>query len=155
MNLLNYSLTAVISYLGLFVGFILAIIAKEELKQGKKYFLFLQKVILLLIFIFLLLFIKLNYILILLILVFVLIYILKNYLKKGFNELPYIYIILSTIFYISSKKLDLFVIESSLIFLYGLPTGTLITKKDKEESIINILKNVGFLIVAIVLYLVF
>lgn len=153
MNLLNYSLTAIISYIGLFVGFILAIIAKEEIKPGKKYFIFLQKLILLLIFIFLLVFIKLNYILVLLILVFIVIYLLKT--KKEFNESPYIYIVLSVVFYLSLKILSLFVIESSLIFIYGLPTGSLLTKKSKKESITNILKNVGFVIVAIILFLIF
>lgn len=153
MNLLNYSLAAIISYLGLFVGFILAITAKEELKAGRKYFIFLQKIILLLIFVFLLIFVKLNYLLVLLILVFIVIYISKR--KKEFNELPYIYIILSIIFYISSKELNLFVIESSLIFLYGLPTGTLLTRKSKVGSIVNILKNVGFVIIAIILFLIF
>lgn len=153
MNLLNYSLAAIIAYLGLFVGFILAIIAKEELKAGKKYFLFLQRIILLLIFVFLLIFIKLSYILVLLVLVFIMVYLLKR--KKEFNELPYIYLILSIIFYLSSKKLDLFLIESSLIFLYGLPTGSLLTQKSKKETMINILKNVLFIVVALVLYLIF
>lgn len=153
MNLLNYSLTAITVYLGLFIGFILAIIAKEEIKPGKRYFLLLQKIILLLIFIFLLIFIDLNYILVLLILAFIIIHLLKT--KKEFKELPYIYIILSIIFYLSSKKLNLFIIESSLIFLYGLPTGSLLTKKDKKETIINISENIPFILTAIILFLIF
>jgi hypothetical protein len=138
MNILNYSLTAVVSYLGLFVGFILAMMAKEEMKDGRRYF------------VFLLVFIRLNYILVLLILVFIVVYLLK---RK--NELVYIYMILGVIFYLSSKTLNLFVIESSLIFLYGIPTGSLLTKRDKKESLIGILKNVGFVVVAVVLFLVF
>ncbi len=153
MNLLNYFLAAIVSYLGLFIGFILAIVAKEELKQGKKYFIFLKKMILLLIFIFLLLFIELNYILILLILAFIIIYLLKT--KKEFNESPYIYIILSVVFYLSSRKLNLFIIESSLILLYGLPTGTLLTKKSKKETIIDILANILFVLMAMILFLIF
>jgi len=153
MNVLNYSLTAVIAYLGLFIGFILAITAKEELKAGKKYFIFLQKVILLLIFIFLLLFIDLDYILVLLILAFIIVAVLKR--RTKFNELPYIYIILAVIFYLSSKKLNLFIIESSLIFLYGLPTGSLLTKRDKKETVINILANIPFILIAIILFLIF
>ncbi len=153
MNLLNYSLTAVIAYMGLFIGFILAIIAKEELKAGKKYFILLQKIILLLIFVFLLVFIELSYIPILLILAFILISILRS--KKEFNELPYIYIILAIIFYLSSKQLNLFIIESSLIFLYGLPIGTLITKKSKKETVMALLKNIGFVLIAILLFLIF
>jgi len=150
MNLLNYSLTAVISYLGLFVGFILALMAKEEMKDGRKYFLFLQKVILLLVFVFLLVFIDLNYILVLLMLAFIVVYLLK---RK--NKLVYIYILLGVIFHLSSKMLNLFVIESSLIFLYGIPTGSLLMKKDKKETLIGILKNVWFFLVAMVLFLIF
>ncbi len=153
MNILNYSLTAIISYLGLLIGFLLAVIAKEELKPGKKYFIFLQTIILLLIFLFLLIFIKLIYLLVLLILASIIIYCLKR--NKEFNELPYIYIILSVIFFLSSKILNLFIIESSLIFLYGLPTGSLLTKKSKKETIVDILKNIGFVIVAIILFLIF
>lgn len=155
MNILNYSLTATVSYISLFIGFLLAIIAKEELKPGKKYLILLQKIILLSIFILLLIFINLNYILVLLILAFIIIYVLKRYSKKAFNEVPYTYLILSIIFYISSKKLNLFVIESSLIFLYGLPTGTLLTKKSKKETITDLLKNTSFIILAIILYLIF
>ncbi len=150
MNILNYSLTAVVSYLGLFVGLILALMAKEEMKDGRKYFLFLQKLILLLVFVFLLVFINLNYILVLLILAFILVYLLR---RK--NELMYIYIILGVIFYLSSKTLNLFVIESSLIFLYGIPTGSLLRKRDEKGTVMGILKNVGFVIVAIVLFLIF
>ena len=155
MNFLNYSLTALICYIGLFVGFFLAIIAKEELKAGKKYFLFLQKIILLLIFVFLLVFIKLNYILVLLILGLIVVYVAKNYFKDKIDDVFYFYIILSIIFYLSSKELNLFIIESSLIFLYGLPTGSLLMRKSKKETLINILKNVGFVIIAIILFLVF
>jgi len=152
MNFLNYTLTALISYLGLVVGIILAIIAKEELKKGKKYFIFLKKIILLLVFIFLIIFIELNYIILLLILPFIGIYLLKN--KIDFNELPYIYIILAVIFYLSSKTLNLFIIESSLIFLYGIPTGSLLYQKDKKQSMINILNNVVFVLIAIIIFLI-
>lgn len=153
MNLLNYSLSALVVYLSLVVGFILAIIAKEELKAGKKYFLFLQKIILLLIFIFLLIYIDLNYVLVLLILAFIAVHLLKT--KKESDKLPYLYIILAVIFYLSSKNRNLFVIESSLMFLYGLPTGTLLTGKSKKETVINILKNIVFVLMAVLLFLIF
>lgn len=153
MNFLNYSLTAIICYLGLFIGFALAIIAKEELKAGKRYFILLQKIILLLVFIFLLIYIKIDYIIILLTLTFIIIHLLKNYFK--FNESIYIYIILAIIFYLSSKILNLWVLESSLIFLYGLPTGSLLTNKDKKQTFINILKSVIFIIITIALYFIF
>jgi len=155
MNILNYSLTALVLYIGLFMGFILVLMAKEEIKPGKKYFLFLQKAILSLIFILLVVFLGLNYIVILLLLACIIIYITKNYLKKEFNDVIYTYILLSVIFYLSSKNLNLFIIESSLIFLYGLPTGTLLTTKDKKQTAMNILKNIPFILIAIILFLIF
>ena len=171
MNLLQYSLAALVTYFGLFVGFFLALIAKEEIKPGKKYFVFLKEFLLLLIFIFLIVFIKLNYLLVLLILVFIIIIALKKHHKKllnesekglensknfqkDFNELPLVYIVLGIIFYASSKTTNVFIIESSLIFLYSLPTGSLLTKKSKTKTIIEILKNIGFLVIAIILFLV-
>lgn len=153
MNLLNYSLAAIISYMGLFIGFFLAIIAKEELREGKKYFIYLQKIILLLIFVFLLIYLRLNNILTVIVLIAILIPLLKT--EKTLNTSPYIYPILAVILYLSSKTLNLFIIESSLIFLYGLPTGSLLTGKKKKESIINILANIPFILIAIILFLIF
>lgn len=153
MNLLSYSLAAIVSYLGLFVGFILAIMAKEEVKPGEKFLILMQKIVLLLIFIFLLIFIDLNYLLVLLILLFIVIYSFKR--KKHFNEIPHIYLVLAIIFYLSSKNLNLFTIESSLILLYGLPTGTLLTTKSKKESLLKMLRNIGFIILAIFLFILF
>jgi len=153
MNILNYSLTATISYIGLFIGFFLATIAKEEMKQGKKYFLILQKIILISTFLFLLIYLRLNNILTVIVLIAILIPLLKT--EKKIDTSPYIYMILAVILYLSSKIPELLIIESSLIFLYGLPTGSLLTGKKKKESIINILKDLGFIIVAIGLFLLF
>jgi hypothetical protein len=154
MNFLNYSLTAVVSYLGLFVGLALAFIAKEELKDGKKYFIFMQKVILSIVFVFLFVFDGLSYILVLLLIGCIVVYYLKNYLKKKFDDVFYNYIILAGVFLFSLKELNLFIIESSLIFLYGLPTGSLYFHKDKKKVAFNMLKNIIFVLVAVVLFFV-
>ncbi|MBW2988726.1 hypothetical protein KY358_00245 [Candidatus Woesearchaeota archaeon] len=157
MNLLNYSLTALIAYSGLFAGIILAVIAREELKQGKKYFILLRKLLLLLAFVFLLAYLGLTPLIALLILLFMAVLLIRR--KKRFDEQPYIYIILSAVFYLSSGNLALFSIQSSLIFLYGLPTGTLASgsasKKQAKQALVSVLKNIGFIAAAILLYLVF
>ena len=155
MNFLNYSLTALVSYIGLFLGFALALIAKEEIKPGKKNLIFLQKIILLLIFGFLLILFEQMYLSILVLLMFISLSLWKKYSKKEFNELPYIYILFGMVFYLSSKRLNLFVIESSLIFLYGLPVGSLLTTKNKKETVVKLLSNIGFVLVAVVLFLIF
>jgi hypothetical protein len=148
MNLLIYTLTAVIAYLGLFMGFTLAIIAKEEVKPGKKNLILVKKMILLIIFIALLMYTEVNYIIVLLVVAFAIIQLQKT------EKTPLVYTILAVIFYLASKNLNLFMIESSLIFLYGLPTGTLLTEKNKTDTLINILKNIIFF-VTILLFLTF
>lgn len=148
MNFLNYSIISIISYSGLFLGFLLAIIAKEEIKQGERYFILLKKTILALIFIFLLILKTKDHLTTTLILAFVILYMIKT--KKEFNELPYIYIILGLVLYTSSKNLELLMIESSLIFILGFPVGTLLTKKDKKRTLKEIIKNIGLVISAII-----
>ena len=144
----NYFLASVIAFSGLFMGLLLAHIAKEELKQGKKYFVILQKIILILIMIFL----NTKYY-ILIIASILLIFILKNYLKKQIPEIPLYYLIFGIIFFFASRNPAILAIQSSLVFLYGLPTGTLYYKRKLTMSIMEILKNTTFFIPIIALFL--
>ncbi|MBU0628151.1 MAG: hypothetical protein KKC75_03105 [Nanoarchaeota archaeon] len=154
MNLLNYSLAALLSYLGLFAGLLLAIIAKEELKAGKKYFIITKKVIIALIFISIIFLAQLKHVLILIALLIITTSLVK-YSKTELVKTHYTYLLFSAIFYLSSKRLELFAVSSSLIFLYGLPAGTLLSYKTKKEAITNILKNVVFVVIAIAIYIIF
>jgi hypothetical protein len=113
-----------------------------------------QKAILSIVFVFLFVFDGLSYILVLLLIGCIVVYYLKNYLKKKFDDVFYNYIILAGVFLFSLKELNLFIIESSLIFLYGLPTGSLYFQKDKKKVAFNMLKNIIFVLVAVVLFFV-
>ena len=147
--MINYFLVSFLAYSGLFIGMSLAFIAKEEIKPGRKYFVFLKKILLSLIIVFLFALNKLDYIIILLALAIVLVYFYKLRVNKGFKEDFLIYLIFGAIFYLSYKNTNLFVIESSLMFLYGFPTGTLLVDfKSKWRSLFEILKNIGFLIIS-------
>jgi len=147
--MINYFIVSFLVYSGLFIGLILAFIAKEEIKPGRKYFVFLKKMVLSLVIVFLFVLHKLDYIIVLPALAIVLVYFYKVRVNKGFNEDFLIYLILGAIFYSSYKNTNLFVIESSLMFLYGFPTGTLLVDfKSKWRSVFEILKSVGFLFVS-------
>ena len=147
--MINYFLVSFLAYSGLFIGMSLAFIAKEEIKPGRKYFVFLKKMVLSLVIVFLFVLHKLDYIIVLPALAIVLVYFYKVRVNKGFNEDFLIYLILGAIFYSSYKNTNLFVIESSLMFLYGFPTGTLLVDfKSKWRSVFEILKSVGFLFVS-------
>ena len=54
MEILNYVLALVFSFLGIFAGMLLGYIAKEELRAGKKYFIWMQNILLILAVIFVL-----------------------------------------------------------------------------------------------------
>ncbi len=154
MQLLNYSLVSIISFSGLLVGMILAFTAKEELEPGKKYFLLLQKLTLLLILIFLLNFFNINLYL------RITIYILFIFLMTINIKSQIIYPALGVVFFLSSRDINLFVINSILIFLYGFPTGSLFAKKLIKKKKSFVLKNIflnyfWFVAVSIILKLIF
>ena len=154
MQFLIYFLTSLTIFSALFAGMVLALSAKEELKPGKKYFILLQGVVLLsVIASFFAFYINIYLVYFIAVLLIFLLYF--NYAK--FKEIrPYaVYPVLAIIFYLSSKKLSLFVIESSLMFLYGLPTGSLLAAvKSKKETIKRILPNISFIAVALALFLI-
>lgn len=152
MQLLNYSLISLISFSGLLVGMLLAFTAKEELEPGKKYFLLLQKLTLLLILIFLLNFFNINLYL------RIIIYILFIFLMTINIKSQIIYPILAVVFFLSSKDINLFITNSILIFFYGFPTGSLFAKKLIKERKSFVFKKIfltyfWFILIAVVLKL--
>ena len=138
MNAMIYFSTMIVAFCGIIAGFIVANMAKEELRPGRKYFSLMQDFLIVLMLFFLLEFYKLNILIIvpILLVVFLLLFYFKNSVKTA-NMV--IYSLLAVIFYLSSKSINLFSLEASLIFLYGLPTGSLIS----NEKIKNILKSLN------------
>jgi|TARA_B100000315_G_C14406958_1_gene509181 hypothetical protein len=151
MQITIYFLASIITYLGLLLGIILIKIAPEEQKPGKKYFILFKKMLFFLIVSFLLLFFKINLIFSLLVLLSLSVLMLadKIQLEKSFL----VYFILGIIFFLSSTTQNLFVIESVLIFLYGIPSASLILKKKNYKDIF--VKNLLFFLPVIVLYFIF
>lgn len=150
---LNYFLASIISYLGLLLGVILIRLAPEEQKPGKKYFILLKKLLFFLILAFLLFFYKIHAILSLALLATVLILMLNK--KINLNKSSMVYFLLGIVFYLSyfSGILDLFVVESSLIFIYGIPSASLDLKKNGYLAVF--VKNLWFFAPIISLYLIF
>lgn len=151
MEIINYFLTNIAIFLGLIIGIILAYIAPEELKAGKKYFILLQNILLALILFLLLFFYKFNsrWSLVISLVLFLSLYF---YLNKN-QKIKYIdYAFLGIVFYLSSKNINLFLLESSLIFIYGLPTGSLLTNIKKRNILEIVLKNISFIIIPLILF---
>jgi hypothetical protein len=154
MSFFQYLAAAVVAFSGLLAGIILCYSNLGELKPGRIYFIVAQK----LIWAAIIVITAVSYSLhpIILVILFLLT-IFPFFSKKPINTVP-MYVLLGIIFYLSNIASSLLALNSGLIFLFGLPSGTLI-KSDKKGRIkkgflIEILKHAGFFI-CIILYLLF
>lgn len=152
ITFLSYFLAAIASYLGLLVGILLIKMAPEEQKPGRKYFIFLKAFFFFLITAFFLFFNRINVLFSLALFAFMLLLMANK--KLHLEKSALVYLILGFVFYFSSKIFDLFIIESALIFLYGIPASSLITKPRKSNYKEILIKNLWFFLPAIILYFV-
>jgi len=152
MEIITYFPAALISYLGLLLGIILIVLAPEEQKPGKKYFIILKKILFLTIILFLLLFYNINLILSLALLALLVLLLNKrNFLENN----AIVYFLLGILFFLSSKITNLFVIESILIFMYGIPTASLIFNIKKKNYYETLIWNILFFLPVTALYFIF
>ncbi len=155
MQFINYFFGSLISFLGLLIGIFLIRIAPEEQLPLKKYFVKLRKLLLLLIFVFLVFYFFNNPLyLSVLIFYFLFIIFIEYKISDLLRKSMIIYIIMGIFFYLSSNNTNLFAIESSLILLYGIPAASLIYSK-KEKNISKIIfYNIGFIVISNLLFFV-
>lgn len=152
MNQINYFLSLVISFFGLFIGLALAYIAPEELKPGEKYLIVVQNIVLTAIIFVFIYYLKTN---IFLATFFSMIILLFLFFKRISTKA--IYLLLGFLFFFSSRIEAMFLLESVLIFFYGFPTGTLFVKKLIKKPKLEVVKKLFlsyclFLLVSLVLY---
>ena len=133
MNLLNQILILLFSLTGIIFGLILALIAPEELRAGKKYFLLLKKIIFIIIFFLINYYLYLAenyYVLIPFTILGIVLFIIEFMQIKPIYELSNYLIFVIPYFFVTNNKFHLLL--AGLIFLYGLPTGTLLRKTFKN-----------------------
>jgi len=154
MQFINYFFASAISFSGLLAGLMLVRIAPEEQKPLEKYFIIIRKILLALIFIFPVPFyFYSSYIYFGALLAYFAFLIFIEYrMEDLFKKSIVIYSLLGILFFLSSKNTNLIVIESSLIFLYGLPAASLAYGKKKKNHYRIISCNIGFLIIANLLF---
>ncbi|MBT4804748.1 hypothetical protein HON71_01105 [Candidatus Woesearchaeota archaeon] len=133
MNLLNQVLVLLFSLTGTIFGLILALIAPEELKAGKKYFILLKRTIFAIIFFlvnYYLYLAKNYYLLIPFTILAIVLFIIEFVQKKPIYELFNYLIFVIPYFFVMDNQFHLLL--AGLIFIYGLPTGTLLRKAFKN-----------------------
>lgn len=153
ITFLSYFLASLTAYLGLLVGIILIRMAPEEQKPGKRYFILLKKILFFAILALPLYYFKINIIFSLGWLSFVAGLMLINRLKLSKSYL--IYFLFGILFYLGSRFIDLFVMESVLIFLYGIPNASLMFSLKKKNYNEVLIKNLPFFVPIAILYIIF
>ena len=133
LNLFQFSLALILIYSGIFVGIALSKIAKEELKPGKKYFTWMKRILLILIFALPIILTNIN-----------LWTVRAAIIAAGFTigvhikkipidlELVY-YPLFGILLALVSNNNNLLITLGALIFLYGLPTGSTLKKPTKKD----------------------
>ncbi len=153
MQFINYFLASIISFLGLLIGIFLIKIAPEEQKPLNKHFKLIRKAVLVLLFLFLIFYYSgsASYA-IPLALYFILIFFIEYKMDNLSKSSMITCTALGIVFYLSSKNLNLFALESSLIMLYGIATASLLYNKKEGNSLLIFMRNIGFILVANLAY---
>ena len=136
--MLNYIFVLIVSFSGVFAGHILALLAKEELKQGKRWFMLLEKIIFILILLVFSLYVfsVRKFIL----LAGVLAFLIYFRLSRTKIKQSLVYLGLGALLFLLSDS-PVFTVEAALIFLYGLPLGSLLTYELRRKKEMVVLKE--------------
>jgi len=121
MDLITYISASVIAYLGLVSGLLLAYSNLDELKPGRKYFILIQKMILAAIIILAFCMLPAFNSVLLSVLAFA----VATFVFFAELPLAVTYFVLGAAFYLSSINNSSFAAMAALIFLFGIPSGTL------------------------------
>jgi len=147
--MVTYILTLVFAFMGVYVGALLAFIAPAEMKPGRTYFRAFANTIL--VFLIIILLYSYNAHLFVLILLGVAASIFLYYTNETTPINQIAYFCLGIAFYFSTLSKDLLIVTSTLIFLYGMPLGSLFVarrpKKSKRAVLTDVLLNFGFFII--------
>jgi len=144
MQLIVILAVSIISYLGLVLGIILMKIAPEEQKPGQKFFYFFQflLIVTIILFFFILMIARID-----MIIISILFLGLIFWYKSKLNEKSKLFFfILGTILALSTLKANLFVIESTLILIYGTVTSSLLFNLKKKNYVNILTQNLTFFI---------
>lgn len=152
MQILNYFFASLASFLGLLIGSILIRIAPEEQKQLEKYFVLINKILLLLAFALLMFYYSVNQIyIILLFALFASLLLVEHKIKDLSKKSITIYMVLGVLFYLSSKNTNLLATESSIVLLYGIATASIEFSKKKPYK--TLFYGIGFIVISNLLLL--
>jgi hypothetical protein len=148
MGLLNYIIILMLCYSGLIAGIVLAWMAKEEMIAGKQYLQWFQRIIIAALAAITGIFLHPSFFIWLAVAVLLTFTLFSGKIERGTF---FLYCLLSLVFYLNSQNQTSFPIVASLIFLAGLPTGSLLLDFEKKNHFKIMLYNIHFIILAAIM----
>jgi len=146
----TYAFATIIALLGFFVGMFLAKVVPEELKSGLEFFIILKKMLLLAIFVLFVNIIEFSFLL------KILIYTLIVLLFAMVELMPFqLYMLLTFLLLLAAPVTSNFFIQVSLVFLYGLPAGTIYSIENMKESYRKIISRASVELLPAVAFVIF
>lgn len=147
--MLTYLSTLIFVFLGVYVGAILAFIAPEELKPGRTYLKAFMNTVLIFMVLILLYAYGANLFVLILLGVAASLFLYFTTESTPVNQIAYF--LMGIAFFFATRNIDLFIVVASLIFIYGLPLGSLFVarrmKKSKGTVLADALLNFGFFVI--------
>ncbi len=154
ISALNYILALFACITGLFLGFIVSLLAQEELRDGKKYFFLMQNIVIVLILFFVMEFYQINLYISLAVsavLLFLFFYLKTlNHTNRDFI----IYPLFGIIFFLL-KDSQLILVIGSLIFIYSLLSASIFSEESMKKNKINVKNTIRRLLITAALFLLF
>ena len=148
----SYFVSSAIVVLGIFLGVLLGYIAKEELRPGRKYLALMQAAILLLMVVFAVYYRLMQYIPIMLLFILLVWLEAKKITKEPKPGFYYVIYMIFAFLFFEASKTGSFIVFDSLIFLFGLPAGSLMFMKKKWVKN-SVSLAVMFIVLSAVLFL--
>ncbi len=155
MQFLQFAAAVVVSYLGLLAGFILASMTREELPTAKKYFPWLERLVVLAVAAVMMNFFGLNVAAKAAVYVLLLLFFIYGYSTR------LVYSAFGAVTFVASKNSAIFLTTAALVFLFGLLSGSSsfnikLRKKDMVKAAAKVLSGRLFYpAVAIILFFAF
>lgn len=155
VTLSQFAAAVVISYIGLLAGFFLALMTREELPTARKYLPWLEKLVILAVAAFVMNFFGIGVAARAVVYVLLLLFFIYRY------NLKLVYAALGAVVAAAAKDSSTFLIITSLVFLFGLLSGSSgfgarIRKRDVVSAAAKMfMSNLSYPVVAIVLFLAF
>ncbi len=157
MNFQDYFVVMALSFSGLIAGLVIALNVREELEPGRKYFILMQKSVVVAVLAVLVSFLPVP------IVARAGLYLLAVLLAIVMVDSRIAYCILGVAFFAVSASQSHFLLAAVLVFIYGLASGSLIAAGNSSRGVVaglvasdrQVAMNFGFVIAASMAFLIF